>query len=589
MQVKTVRINPLVVCFYTIVMLLPEVWLQHSHPWWRLPVGILTNLGLYAVLAWMLTTAFSFIGEKTGRRMEVLLHTVFHCFALGWTLLQAFLMYYFSRRLDAFVVQMIRETTLRESSEFVQTYLLRPSVLIIAVCLILFVMLYVALARRVRRVPALPTSSMWLSCALSLWAVVLAHAYFFVGSAEECYSKAAGMPVKSNAFFVLRQSLLQMRDYDEENAHCARTLAALTVDSRCSTDDPDIILIIGESFNKYHSSLYGYPLPTSPRLSTLKDNGELIVFHNVISPSNSTTNSFKYFLSLACIDDSCEWYEKPLLPAIMKRNGWNVVFYSNQFCKEEELSQWDASMGFINAPSIEPLMFCERNHRTFDYDLQLLDDYIQHRDRIEKEHNNFVLFHLYGQHVNASQRFPEAEAFFHSSDIEREDLTDQQRQEVADYDNATRYDDRVVENIISMYADKNAVVIFLSDHGEETFDFRNQHGRTDLNTDTVCGAYHCQLDIPFFIYLSSIYRKKHEEAFQQICQSTERPFTTDYLPFLILDLLNDKSKWADETKSLVNPAYIVPHRRPVYGTSHYYESIVDKTSNNCKFFPYEEK
>lgn len=590
MQMKSaIRINPVVVCFYTLVVLLPEVWLQHSHPWWRLPVGVLTNLGLYAVTAWMLTAAFSFVGAKVGRGVEVFLHALSHCFVLGWALVQAFLMVCFNRRIDAFVVQMIRETTPRESSEFLQTYLLVPGVLILAVGLLLFLMLYVALACRVRRVPALPSSRTWLSCALALWAVVLAHAYFFVGSAEECYRKAAGMPVKSNAFFVLRQSLMQMRDYDEENARCAQTLATLTADAPCSADDPDIVLIIGESFNKYHSSLYGYPLPTSPRLSTLKDKGELIVFNNVIAPSNSTTSSFQYFLSLACVGDSCEWCERPLLPAIMKRNGWNVVYYSNQFCKEEELSQWDASMGFINAPFIEPLMFCERNHRTFDYDMQLLEDYRQQRGRIEKERNNFILFHLLGQHVNACQRFPQAEAFFHAKDIVREDLTEQQRQEVADYDNATRYDDKVVESIISMYADKDAIVIFLSDHGEETYDFRNQHGRTDLNTDTLCGAYHCQLDVPFFIYLSPSYSKKHEEASRLIRQSTERPFSTDRLPFLILDLLGEKSKWADATKSPINPAYNVPQRRPVYGTTHAYESIVNPSSNNCKFSPYETK
>lgn len=576
MSRKVLKINPAVVLFYTIVMLLPEIWLQHTHPWWRLPVGLLTNLILYCVSAWILSSLFSFVGDKIDKRIELLLHGVTHAVVIAWTLVQAFLMFFFSRRIDAFVVQMIRETTVRESSEFLHTYLLSVNVLVFAVGLTVLLLAYLAVAGRVRRVPALPSSPLWLSCALLLWGVVLGHAYFFVGSAEDCYAKAAGMPVKSNALFVLRQSIMQMSDYDEENALCSKTLASLTSDSPCTSEEPDIVLVIGESYNKYHSSLYGYSLPTSPRLSRLRDAGELFVFNDVVAPSNSTTTCFQYFLSLACVGDGSRWCEKPLLPAIMKKNGWNVVYYSNQFCKEEELGQWDASMGFINAPSIEPYMFSSRNHRTFDYDMQLLEDYRQHRNSIENERNNFIIFHLYGQHVNANQRFPETEAYFHSNDVKRDDLTEEQRQEVADYDNATRYNDMVVSEIISMYKDREAIVIYISDHGEETYDFRNQHGRTDLNLDTAPDAYHCQLDVPFLIYLSPKYREAHEELCQRIKESTDRPFMTDYLPFLVLDLLGNKSKWSDMSKSALNPCYKAPSRRLVYGTSHDYESVVKR-------------
>ena len=38
---------------------------------------------------------------------------------------------------------------------------------------------------------------------------------------------------------------------------------------------PLIVLVIGESFNKYHSSLYGYDLKTNPLLEKRKENKEL--------------------------------------------------------------------------------------------------------------------------------------------------------------------------------------------------------------------------------------------------------------------------------------------------------------------------
>ena len=45
----------------------------------------------------------------------------------------------------------------------------------------------------------------------------------------------------------------------------------------------DIVMIIGESFSKSHSSLYGYEKMTNPKLSSLRSDSLLYVFDNVTS------------------------------------------------------------------------------------------------------------------------------------------------------------------------------------------------------------------------------------------------------------------------------------------------------------------
>ena len=62
-------------------------------------------------------------------------------------------------------------------------------------------------------------------------------------------------------------------------------------------------------------------------------------------------------------------------------------------------------------------------------------------------------------------------------------LSDEQRSVVADYLNATFYNDFIVDSIIRMFSDRNAIVIYFSDHGEEVYNFRMQQGRTDIKTD----------------------------------------------------------------------------------------------------------
>ena len=46
----------------------------------------------------------------------------------------------------------------------------------------------------------------------------------------------------------------------------------------CEADSVDVVFVIGESFIKWHSSLYGYRLPTSPVLDEELRRGRLAVF-----------------------------------------------------------------------------------------------------------------------------------------------------------------------------------------------------------------------------------------------------------------------------------------------------------------------
>lgn len=46
------------------------------------------------------------------------------------------------------------------------------------------------------------------------------------------------------------------------------------------------------------------------------------------------------------------------------------------------------------------------------------------------------------------------------------------RQAIAEYDNATCYNDALIGEVISHYRHANAVIVYLSDHGEETYDWR---------------------------------------------------------------------------------------------------------------------
>lgn len=64
-------------------------------------------------------------------------------------------------------------------------------------------------------------------------------------------------------------------------------MESIAIDS-CTFRSPETVLILGESYNKHHAALYGYPLPTTPRLSQEEAAGRLYPFTDVVSPANFT-------------------------------------------------------------------------------------------------------------------------------------------------------------------------------------------------------------------------------------------------------------------------------------------------------------
>ena len=217
--------------------------------------------------------------------------------------------------------------------------------------------------------------------------------------------------------------------------------------------------------------------------------------------------------------------------------------------------KYNASMGFFNAPDIAPYIFDHHNTHVFDNDILLLDEYKRKQSDIETNKRNFIIFHLCGQHAAYSERYPETMVKFNANDIKSKlPLNDEQRGVVADYLNATLYNDLVVDSIISMFSNRDAIVLYFSDHGEEVYNFRLQQERTDLKTDDP-RAMRYQLDIPFLIYVSPLYAAKHPQQVERIRRSVNRPFMTDNLPQVIFDLLGVHTSYYKPSHSVINEEY----------------------------------
>ena len=320
----------------------------------------------------------------------------------------------------------------------------------------------------------------------------------------------------------------------------------ISIDS-CTFRTPNIILIIGESYNKYHSQLYGYDKQTSLRQLLRAQDSTLIVFTDVVACWNLTSFAFKNFLSLHAIGDKGDWCDAPLFPEVFRKAGYKVTFLTNQFMSKANEKVYDFSGGFfLNNPDLSACMFDERNPHLFRYDEGLLN---------LQAPTGLVIFHLMGQHVDYVARFPKQQRKFTIADYNRPDLDKAQLTCLADYDNATAYNDSVVDAIIRRYEQQDAVVIYMPDHGEECFNPPYKfHGRLHSAKIDLRLARE-EFEIPFWIWCSPKNRELHPDIYEAVKAARTRPFMTDNLPHLLLSLAGIHTRAYRPDYDLLSPQY----------------------------------
>lgn len=337
-----------------------------------------------------------------------------------------------------------------------------------------------------------------------------------------------------------------------------KTLNKNAVDS-CQYICPDIVLIIGESYNRHHSQLYGYSLPTTPCQTALYQTGRLVPFTDVISSWNMTCESFEDIFSLYAVGSNENWYDYPFLTTMFRQAGYEVFFLSNQFVMNpsESFSAFIEDI-FINDKEISELQFSHRNENIHPYDMGLLDDY-QKMKKPSSAHNLWI-FHTMGLHAKFSERYPSEWKKFTSADYHRPDLNEEMLEELADYDNAILYNDYFLNAVINAFKDKEAVIVFLSDHGERVFDNSTEFGR---NLTWNVNDIKQQFEIPFWFYFTEAYREKHPEVVETVISVKNKRYMTDIISHTLIHLAGIQSKYYRPEYDILNPAYDEQRKRMI--------------------------
>lgn len=380
------------------------------------------------------------------------------------------------------------------------------------------------------------------------------------------YQSAYAPPLK---WIFAHKSLLLV---DDEIERLKESTFCTQIDS-CSHRSKHIVVIIGESYNRHHSQLYGYSLPTTPHQKEWAEKGNLVVFTDVVSSWNITTNSFNQFFSLHHYGAERVWADYPLFPILFRHAEYRVAFLSNQFRRKRKSKSFNLAGGFfLNSSAFYRGLFDICNHKKSHNDLEfvtmnlpLISDCSAYK---------LDIIHLRGQHFEYENHYPKEQQFFKIADYRNRQLNDEEKQVVAHYDNATRWNDVVVDSILRNYKDSDAVVIYLADHGEEVYDDLPVKGRI-YATPTARQARQ-EFEIPFWIWCSSKYIDHHPDIVAQIRSAARRPWITDRLPHLLLYLSGISHADYDERLSLIGPQNDVTIPRMIDGIIDYDSLMTSK-------------
>lgn len=297
-----------------------------------------------------------------------------------------------------------------------------------------------------------------------------------------------------------------------------------------------VMMIIGESFSKSHSSLYGYNKITNPYLSELRDSSYLHIYKKVQTPALHTLAAIQCIMSTYKPEykDSIPWYKCTSIPEAIQLSGYHTHWISNQ----SKIGIFDTGTGryadLCNDQHFVGDKFAGMRRTNLDEEvIPLIQPFLQ-----DSLNHHFYFVQLMGSHSNFKSRYPESFDKFKPKDYLKH--PEHQRNNLATYDNSILYNDSVVYEIMQLFQHKEAIIFYLSDHAIDVYESSDTYIAHANNQDP--RSVEAGSRIPFMIYTSPLYQQNFPDEMEQIKQCTEQPFRTDDMIYTIMDIVGTALK-----------------------------------------------
>ena len=323
----------------------------------------------------------------------------------------------------------------------------------------------------------------------------------------------------------------------------------------------NIILIIGESLQRGHMSLYGYGIETTPLLESLEASGNLIKFSDTISPYATTNQVLMRLLNFSNYESERQkaWFRSLSIIDMFGLSGYRTFWISNQ---EAFGAHALSAKSAADRADGETFLSKSNLYETVRIkpDGALLP--LINQAKAGQSKRNFYVIHLIGNHMDYSLRYPEGFGKFSEADVKAK-LTSDQKKVVAYYDNSVLYNDFVINEIFKIFSAEDSLIVYLSDHGENLY----ENGRLGHGMES-----RFSYEIPLLFIASREFLTANAELWQKLEAAKDKPFMSDDLAHLIADIIGAAPLEFDERKSPIRADFNASRKR-IVGESDYDEKL----------------
>ena len=311
----------------------------------------------------------------------------------------------------------------------------------------------------------------------------------------------------------LKKLILGVREYytDVVLVDTAGFESELVVD-----EDLVCVLAIGESTRADRFGLNGYVRNTTPRLSEIPG---ICSFSNMYSYGGSTEFSFRSIFT--GITEHEEPISRMSFVPVLRKHGFRCCYYAENAADMTRSRMGDLTIGkylddraSINGSMDEVAQEIRRRMNEGDVSRQLV--IVQ----------NGTGHYPYAHDEKYTQFLPS---------LRQDKVDDEQRTGLLnDYDNCILAMDAMLADIIEFLKDKNAVLLYTSDHGE----LLGEDGKWNHGDSANPYLRH----VAAFIWFSDVYREKHPELVSQLENCKDKPLVHGQFFATILRLCGVQSK-----------------------------------------------
>jgi len=353
------------------------------------------------------------------------------------------------------------------------------------------------------------------------------------------------------------------------------------------------IFIIGESLNRKHMGLYGYLRHTTPKLSKMARNGELIVFTNAYSNHTHTVPVLSLALTEANQYNKKKYYNSLSIIDILKKANIETYWLTNQTI----YGAWDNMVSVIGT-SADYLVALNKHigkqTHTDKFDGALIDEVKKVLSK-KTDKNRVIFIHLIGNHGTYASRYPHKTYSIYDGILKKGEFGSKASKVtvINDYDNSVVYNDYVVSSIFKEAQKNKSIlnVMYMSDHTDDVID-KLGHNSSDFT------FYMTQ--IPIISWFSNTFKDRYYKKYQNLIQHTNRLYSNDMLYDTLIGIFGIKTDKYNPKYDLSSDKYILDPKDALtlHGEKHYTDKnnhiywqkintrYLTDTNQSSRIFPY---